>query len=189
MKPKASLTSLAVKNITSVLETKQDGIHADQSQSGGGERMGGESGASVRIFPLLDCRSREGHGAKRKAIPAQVLSPLEQRDWLQPQPPALPTGGESNSFVCKSHCHLKNKPTGQRTSVRKQIQVPVADWVSKEDWTLARLTLAEPQCEARIYETWQFLTEVQEGNVPDSQILSQTYGHKTHFASSFTNSS
>lgn len=111
--------------------------------------MGGENLAQVfEYFHSLTVALERGMEQRVKTITAQVLSPLEQRNLLQSQLPALPTGSESSSFVCKSHCHLKNKPTRQRTSVRKQIQVPVADWVSKEDWTLARLTLAELQCEA-----------------------------------------
>lgn len=88
-------------------------------------------------------KSKNNHSSSPASSWAVELAP-------QSQLPALPTGSESNSFVCKSHCHLKNKPTNQRTSVRKQIQVPVADRASKEDWTLARLTLAELWCEAVI---------------------------------------
>lgn len=96
--------------------------------------MGGENLAQVfEYFHSLTVALERGMEQRVKTITAQVLSPLEQRNLLQSQLPALPTGSESNSFVCKSHCHFKNKPTRQRTSVRKQIQVPVADRVSKED--------------------------------------------------------
>lgn len=69
-----------------------------------------------------------------KPSTAQVPRPLEQWNLLHSHSSQHSPLAASPIPSCASHIAMeKNKPTNQRTSVRKQIQVPVADWAGKED--------------------------------------------------------